>query len=183
MRTSSSSARSRCVSPLTVACVPTGMKTGVWMSPCEVCSTPARAPVSRHSATSSNVATSSKVGQRPPAVHLAAIHPARLTITSARRALYIECLGMRGTTRRRRAQTQLIHGAPDMLLLKVVALGPIRGYPICQRIQQVSTDVLQLYRMEQKKWLSAEWRETEGGREAKFYALPRQRWKQLEVEA
>ena len=70
-----------------------------------------------------------------------------------------------------------------MLLLKVVALGSIRGYLICQRIQQGSTDVLQLYRMEQKKWLSAGWREKEGGREAKFYALPRQRWKQLEVEA
>src|SRR5262249_40813693 len=74
---------------------------------------------------------------------------------------------MRGT-RRRRAQTQRIHGAPDMLLLKVVALGSIRGYLICQRIQQVSTDVLQLYRMEQKKWLSAGWRERKAAGKPNF---------------
>lgn len=68
----------------------------------------------------------------------------------------------------------------DMLILKVTALGPIHGYAIVQRIQQMSKDALQirqgslypaLYRLENRGWLTAEWKTTEGGREAKFYSL------------
>jgi transcriptional regulator len=69
-----------------------------------------------------------------------------------------------------------------MLILKVVALGPIHGYAIAQRIQQISRDFFQLqqgslypalHRLEDRGWLKAEWKATETGRDAKFYALPR----------
>ena len=69
-----------------------------------------------------------------------------------------------------------------MLVLKVVAMGPIHGYAIAQRIQQISREVLQvqqgslypaLHRLENKGWLKAEWKETGTGREAKFYSLTR----------
>jgi transcriptional regulator len=78
-----------------------------------------------------------------------------------------------------------------MLILKVVALGPIHGYAISKRIQQVSKDTLRiqqgslypaLHRLEKRKLLCAEWREAESGREAKFYALTAAGRKQLGVE-
>lgn len=78
-----------------------------------------------------------------------------------------------------------------MLILKVVALGPIHGYAISQRIQQISKDVFQvqqgslypaLHRLEDRGWLAAEWRNTETGREAKFYTLTRKGRRQLETE-
>jgi PadR family transcriptional regulator, regulatory protein PadR len=77
-------------------------------------------------------------------------------------------------------KSDLLQGTLDLLILKVVALGPIHGYAIAQRIRQISRDVLQvqqgslypaLHRLENKKWLRAEWREAESGREAKFYSL------------
>jgi transcriptional regulator len=77
------------------------------------------------------------------------------------------------------------------LILRVVALGPIHGYAIAQRIKQVSNDALQvlqgslypaLHRLERRGWLKAEWRETEGGREGKFYTLTRTGRRQLEIE-
>ena len=67
-----------------------------------------------------------------------------------------------------------------MLILKVVALGPIHGYGISQRIRQISKEVLYvqqgslypaLHRLEKKGWLSADWGESENGRQAKFYRL------------
>ena len=79
-----------------------------------------------------------------------------------------------------------------MLILKIVALGPLHGYAISQRIQQISKDVLQvqqgslypaLHRLENRRWLSAEWRETETGRQAKYYKLTRAGGRQLELEA
>ena len=79
-----------------------------------------------------------------------------------------------------------------MLILKVVATGPIHGYAIAQRIQQISREVLQvrqgslypaLHRLENKNLLAAEWRPSETGREAKFYRLTRQGRKQLEAES
>jgi PadR family transcriptional regulator, regulatory protein PadR len=82
-------------------------------------------------------------------------------------------------------------GTLDLLILKVVALGPVHGYAIAQRLQQVSRDVVQvpqgslypaLHRLEYRKLLAAEWRETETGREAKFYMLTRQGRAQLERE-
>lgn len=71
-------------------------------------------------------------------------------------------------------------GTLDLLILRVVAPGPIHGYAIAQRIQQISKDALQvqqgslypaLHRLENKKFLAAEWKATETGREAKFYEL------------
>ena len=82
-------------------------------------------------------------------------------------------------------------GTLDMLVLQILSLGPAHGYAIAQRIEQISRNAVQinqgslypaLHRLEQKKWLRAEWRASETGREAKFYALTRAGEKQLEVE-
>jgi transcriptional regulator len=86
---------------------------------------------------------------------------------------------------------ELLQGTLDMLILKVAALRPIHGYAIVQRIQQISRDALQirqgslypaLYRLENRGWLKAEWKTTEGGREAKYYSVTRQGRRQLEAE-
>ena len=82
-------------------------------------------------------------------------------------------------------------GTLDMLLLHVLSLQPLHGYAIAQRLQQISRDAVQvnqgslypaLHRLEQKRWLKAEWRQSETGREAKFYALTKAGEKQLAVE-
>jgi PadR family transcriptional regulator, regulatory protein PadR len=79
-------------------------------------------------------------------------------------------------------KSDLLQGTLDVLILKVVALGPIHGYAIAQRLQQMSADVLQvqqgslypaLHRLEKRGWLRAEWDATETGREARFYSLTR----------
>jgi len=89
-------------------------------------------------------------------------------------------------------KSDLLQGTLDMLVLKIVALGPIHGYGIAQRIRQISKEVLQvqqgslypaLHRLEKRGWLRAEWGEAETGREAKFYALTKAGSKQLEAEA
>ncbi|MGA2848768.1 MAG: PadR family transcriptional regulator [Terracidiphilus sp.] len=86
----------------------------------------------------------------------------------------------------------LPQGTLDLLILRVVALGPIHGYAIAQRIQQMSQDALQvqqgslypaLHRLEYKKFLAADWRPSETGREAKFYRLTARGKHQLENEA
>jgi len=86
----------------------------------------------------------------------------------------------------------LPQGTLDLLILKVVALGPVHGYAIAQRLQQVSRNVVQvpqgslypaLHRLENRKLLAADWKETETGREAKFYRLTRKGRKELETEA
>jgi len=78
-----------------------------------------------------------------------------------------------------------------MLILKVVALDPIHGYGIAQRLQQISQDVLQvqqgslypaLHRLENRGWLSADWKTSETGREAKYYSLTKLGAKQLTLE-
>ena len=78
-----------------------------------------------------------------------------------------------------------------MLVLKVVALGPSHGYAIAQRLQQISNEFFQihqgslypaLHRLEDKGWLQAEWKESETGRQAKFYSLTSKGRKQLESE-
>lgn len=88
-------------------------------------------------------------------------------------------------------KTDLLQGTLDLLILKVVALGPIHGYAIAQRIQQISKDVLQvqqgslypaLHRLENRGWLKADWRDTETGREAKFYSLTKKGQHQLAAE-
>jgi len=88
-------------------------------------------------------------------------------------------------------KSDLLQGTLDVLILKIVALGPLHGYGIAQRIRQVSRDVLQvqqgslypaLHRLEKRGWLRAEWGEAETGREAKFYSLTGLGRKQLAVE-
>lgn len=88
-------------------------------------------------------------------------------------------------------KSDLLQGTLDMLILKLVALRPMHGYGIAQRIRQVSNEVLQvqqgslypaLYRLEKRGWLQAKWGEAETGREARFYALTRAGRKQLEDE-
>jgi PadR family transcriptional regulator, regulatory protein PadR len=88
-------------------------------------------------------------------------------------------------------KSDLLQGTLDMLILKIVALGPIHGYAISQRIQQISRDVLQvqqgslypaLHRLEVRGWLMAEWGDSETGREAKFYKLTKAGRKQLQLE-
>lgn len=88
-------------------------------------------------------------------------------------------------------KSEFLKGTLDMLVLKVVALGPIHGYAISQRIQQISKDFFQvpqgslypaLHRLEDRGWLQSEWRVSDTGREAKFYALTRKGRKQLETE-
>lgn len=82
-------------------------------------------------------------------------------------------------------------GTLDMLILQIVSLGPAHGYGIAQRLQQISREAVQvnqgslypaLHRLEQKGWLRAEWRQSETGREAKFYSLTAAGRKQLAVE-
>ena len=88
-------------------------------------------------------------------------------------------------------RAEFLKGTLDMLILKVVALGAIHGYAISQRIQQISKDFFQvqqgslypaLHRLEDRGWLRAEWRQTETGREARFYTLTRTGRRQLEAE-
>ena len=82
-------------------------------------------------------------------------------------------------------------GTLDMLILQTLSLEPAHGYAIARRLQQVSREVVQvnqgslypaLHRLEQKRWLKAEWRQSETGREAKFYSLTRAGRTQLAVE-
>jgi PadR family transcriptional regulator PadR len=77
-------------------------------------------------------------------------------------------------------KTDLLQGTLDLLILQVAALGPMHGYAIAQRLNQVSREALQvqqgslypaLHRLEKSRWLRSEWRTTDTGREAKFYAL------------
>ncbi len=88
-------------------------------------------------------------------------------------------------------KADLPQGTLDMLILKVVALEPIHGYAIAQRLQQISEDVLQvqqgslypaLHRLENRKWLSSSWKVSETGREAKYYSLTREGARQLASE-
>jgi PadR family transcriptional regulator PadR len=88
-------------------------------------------------------------------------------------------------------KSDLLQGTLDMLILKIVALGPVHGYGISLRIRQISRDVLQvqqgslypaLHRLEKRGWLLAEWGESENGREAKFYRLSAKGKKQLSEE-
>ena len=86
-------------------------------------------------------------------------------------------------------KSDLLQGTLDVLILIIIALGPIHGYAVAQRLQQISRDVLQvqqgslypaLHRLEKRGWVRAEWAESETGREARFYTLTRQGRRQLE---
>jgi len=86
----------------------------------------------------------------------------------------------------------LVQGTLDLLLLKILALEPMNGYAIGQRLKQVSGDVLQvsdgslypaLHKLEQEGWITSTWKATENNRRAKFYALSRPGRRHLEREA
>jgi transcriptional regulator len=88
-------------------------------------------------------------------------------------------------------KSDLPQGTLDLLILQVVALGPVHGYAIAQRLQQVSRNVVQvpqgslypaLHRLENRGLLAADWKQTETGRDAKFYRLTRKGRSQLEVD-
>ena len=87
--------------------------------------------------------------------------------------------------------SDLVQGTLDLLLLKILALEPLHGWAIGQRLKQVSGDVLQvsdgslypaLHKLEQEGWITAEWKPTENNRRAKFYSLSRLGRKQLQKE-
>ena len=88
-------------------------------------------------------------------------------------------------------KSDLLQGTMDMLILKIVALGPVHGYGISQRIRQISKEILTvqqgslypaLHRLEKRAWLEAEWGESDKGRQAKFYKLSAKGRKQLVLE-
>jgi len=86
----------------------------------------------------------------------------------------------------------LVQGTLDLLILKIIALEPLNGWAIGQRLKQVSGEVLQvsdgslypaLHKLEQEGWIKAEWKLSENNRRAKFYSLTRLGRKELEKEA
>jgi PadR family transcriptional regulator, regulatory protein PadR len=88
-------------------------------------------------------------------------------------------------------KADFLQGTLEMLILKALSLGPLHGYGIIQRINQMSGELLTieqgslypaLYRIEQKDWVSSKWDVNETGRQAKFYSLTRAGRRQLEVE-
>ena len=88
-------------------------------------------------------------------------------------------------------KADLLQGTLDLLILKVVALGPVHGYGISQRIRQISDAVLQvqqgslypaLHRLEKRGWIEADWGESDNGRQAKFYRLSDEGRKRLAAE-
>src|SRR5690348_1827710 len=88
--------------------------------------------------------------------------------------------------------SDLVQGTLDMLLLKFLALEPLHGFAISQRLKQVSGNVLQvsdgslypaLHKLEQEGWITAEWKTSELGRRAKFYSLTRPGRRELEKQA
>jgi PadR family transcriptional regulator PadR len=89
-------------------------------------------------------------------------------------------------------KSDLPQGTLDLLILKAVALSPLHGYGVAQRLEQVSQGVVQvpegslypaLHRLENRGLLAAEWKKTDTGREAKFYRLTRKGSRQLDAEA
>jgi transcriptional regulator len=87
--------------------------------------------------------------------------------------------------------TDLLQGTLDLLILQTLALEPMHGWGVAQRIQQVSKDVLQigqgslypaLHRLEYKGWIQSDWGNSENNRRAKFYSLTATGRKQLEAE-
>jgi PadR family transcriptional regulator PadR len=88
--------------------------------------------------------------------------------------------------------SDLVQGTLDLLILKILALEPLNGFAVSQRLKQVSGDVLQvsdgslypaLHKLEQEGWISAEWKASENNRRAKFYSLTRLGQRHLEREA
>ena len=89
-------------------------------------------------------------------------------------------------------QEELLQGTLDMLILKAVSLGPLHGYGVLLRIQQISKDRLEiqqgslypaLYRLEHQGWITSEWGESENKRKAKYYGLTATGKRKLQTEA
>lgn len=89
------------------------------------------------------------------------------------------------------ASTDLLQGTLDVLILQTLAAGPMHGWAVAQRIQQVSKDVLQigqgslypaLHRLEYRGWIQSDWGNSENNRRAKFYELTETGRKRLETE-
>ena len=87
--------------------------------------------------------------------------------------------------------SDLVQGTLDLLILKILALEPMHGWAISQRLSQISSDVLRvsegalysaLHKLEHEGWVAAEWKPSENNRRAKYYALTRAGRKQLEIE-
>jgi len=87
--------------------------------------------------------------------------------------------------------TDLVQGTLDLLVLKMLAIEPLNGWAISQRLKQISKDVLQvsdgslypaLHKLEQEGWITAEWKASENNRRAKFYSLTRAGRRVLERE-
>jgi len=87
--------------------------------------------------------------------------------------------------------SDLIQGTLDLLVLKTLARGPVHGWGIAKRIEELSDEVLSvgqgslypaLHRLEQQGWILSEWKDSDLGRNAKFYSLTREGKKQLEIE-
>jgi PadR family transcriptional regulator PadR len=88
-------------------------------------------------------------------------------------------------------QTDVLQGTLDLLIMRTLALEPMHGWAIAQRIQQVSNDLLRvqqgslypaLHRLEHQGWITAEWGVSENARRARFYALTKAGRKQLALE-
>jgi transcriptional regulator len=89
------------------------------------------------------------------------------------------------------ARSELLQGTLDLVVLRTLALGPMHGYGIAQRIQQLSRDVLRvnqgslypaLLRLEQQGWITSEWGTSDNNRRARFYSLTRAGRRQLTAE-
>ena len=87
--------------------------------------------------------------------------------------------------------TELLQGTLDLLILKTLAAGPLHGYGVSLRIQQISSERLivrqgslypALHRLERRGWIASEWGDSDNNRRAKYYQLTRKGRKQLEVE-
>jgi transcriptional regulator len=90
-----------------------------------------------------------------------------------------------------KTKSDLLQGTLDMLILKTLALGPMHGWGVSQRIQQISSGVLNinqgslypaLYRLEDQGWITSEWGASDNNRQAKYYKLTRAGRKQLDEE-
>lgn len=88
--------------------------------------------------------------------------------------------------------SDLLQGTLDLLILKILALEPLHGWAISQRLKQISREVLQvsdgslypaLHKLEQEGWITAQWRPSENNRRAKFYSLTRMGRRHLERES
>jgi transcriptional regulator len=88
-------------------------------------------------------------------------------------------------------QTDVLQGTLDLLIMRTIALGPMHGWAIAQRIQQISDDLLRvqqgslypaLHRLEHQGWITAEWGASENNRRARFYSLTKAGRRQLQAE-